>query len=93
VSQLIETAGRGWGRLPPWIRSINGRLALWLAVLVGCLFLAVGAVSRWHQGGGAQMLVVDIIWRTVWIVYQILKVWLIVVIAILIYRRAQGSSH
>jgi hypothetical protein len=89
LAYLVE---RSVAKLPPWVRSVNGRLALWLAVIAGCLFLGVGVVNRWHHGGGEDSVGVDVLWHTVWIIYQVLKVWLIVVVAILLYRRVQRPS-
>lgn len=91
-SQFDFVASR-WRRAPYWTRSINGRLAWWLAGITAVLFLLVGVVNRWRHGGGEGSAAVSILWHTVWIAYQCFKIWLIVVIVVLLYRRFQGSSE
>lgn len=69
--------------------SINGRNTVLLAIAVGALFLLVGLTAEWRDGSGADSTAVAIIWRIVWITYQILKVTLIVFIVVLIQRHLE----
>ncbi len=92
MNWLAEFVSRNLKRLPSWTRSASGPQAVWLLLAVVALFLLVGAVHRWHHGGGENSVAVDIVWRVVWITYQVFKVWLIVVVVMIIYRWSQRSA-
>jgi hypothetical protein len=91
MSQLFDFAARRLERLPVWVRSVNGGLAVWLSFVVVLLFLLVGFVSRWHHGAGDGRVEGDVLWHVVWITYQAVKVWLVTVVVILLYRRYHRS--
>jgi hypothetical protein len=92
MSWFTELQSRNLRWLPLWIRSANGSLAVFLLFAVVLLFLLMGAVTRWHHGAGQDSVAVDIIWRVVWITYQVFKVWLIVVAVMLLYRWGRRTS-
>ncbi len=89
MNRLAELGSRNLKGLPPWIRSPSGGQALFLLITVVILFLLVGAVHRWHHGSGENSVAVDIIWRVVWVTYQVCKIWLIVVVVMLVVRWRQ----
>ncbi len=76
-----------WSRISVWMRSINGRLALWLALITGVLFLVTGAIREWRLGSGRGSEFVAALWHLTWSVYTLIAVWLICVVVGLAYRR------
>ena len=91
VDLMTQVTSRKLKRLSHWIPTVNGALAVWLALTVVVLFILVGIVHRWHQGGGANSVEAAVIWRVVWITYQIVKVWLVVVLVMMAYRWTQRT--
>lgn len=59
-----------------------------VAVVAGVMFLIVGAVRLWHRGAGRGVVLVDVLWRVVWIGYSLVLIALVGLIAIAIYNHA-----
>jgi hypothetical protein len=74
-----------------------GLLIFYLAILLFALVLIVGALNNWHTGSGRGDVFVGILWHTVWIFFQVLKVTWIVLVIIWVSRwfskrRAESSD-
>lgn len=82
------------------VRSLISRLGtargsdiIRLAFIVLGMFLLVGLVNEWHNGVGHDSVLVDIIWRVTWISYQILKVLLVGLVVLYVYRYFTGDRN
>jgi hypothetical protein len=58
----------------------RGRLIVLLAVGVALLYPLVGALYDFHHGAASGSLIVDIIWRVVWIGFTLVRLGLIVLL-------------
>lgn len=72
---------------------VNGYVVFYLALIVAGLVLVGGAVLEWHHGSAQGNVAVDILWRVTWVIYQVLKVTLVIVGGMWIYRRFRAHDH
>jgi hypothetical protein len=64
----------------------NGYLIFYLAVTVAAFMILGGAILEWHRGAAQGNVFVDILWRLTWIMFQVMKVTLIILLVIWVYR-------
>ena len=57
-----------------------------IAIATAILFVLMGAVAKWHNGGGRTSAFVDILWSLVWVAYSLAKIVLVCVVIVTLYH-------
>jgi hypothetical protein len=60
-----------------------------VAIATAALFLAVGALMKWHSDGGTN-LGVEVLWWAVWVAYTVAKLILLAVLVATLYQWVIG---
>jgi hypothetical protein len=67
-------------------RLSRGKLIVVLAISVAIILPLVGILSDYHHGDGRDSLVIDIVWRVVWISTICLQLALVVLVVQAVWR-------
>jgi hypothetical protein len=93
--RLLALADSTLRRLPPWIS--RGKLIVLLVVGVLIARPLVGALYDFHHGSARGNLLIDVVWRVVWIGYSLAELAAIVLVVMTAYRyltrRIGGGSR
>ncbi|HKB50386.1 MAG TPA: hypothetical protein VKC63_03025 [Solirubrobacterales bacterium] len=86
VARVPGFGGRSAKEIEVADRPNRGKLIALLAVCVALLYPLIGAFYDFHHGSGQGSVVVDVLWRVVWVGYSFARLALIVLLAMAAYR-------